>query len=284
LTIANATKWDAAGLDAIHVAYRGSGGYMAGFANLVAANTNTGSGMRHLLAAETAPFAIKEPVVKNIPADDGNFDSFTFASSDVNQGVLELGNNDGTFDLAADGTTAKTVGVYTFYPRGGSIANPGSFMFLLTRQAHGQDSSTLGSNGFENELVFNTRVKPLGDEDRAYQKENKIRQLITFNETNILPFGTTSATDFGTYSRQSFIFTSDKRAMFHIWVADGSAAVTTALDYTPDTATTTKAWNFSAGTALTVSSINTTTRLVTLSAVPVINSIILVLYQTASFS
>lgn len=257
---------------------------MAGFSNLLAAGTNTGSGMRRLLAAETAPFSIKPPVVKSIPGDDGPFDSFTFASSEANTGILELGNNDGTFDLAADGTTKKTVGGYDFYPRGGSIANPGSFMFLLTRQAHGQDSATLGSNGFENELVFNTRVKPLGDEDRAYQKEGKARHLITFNETNILPFGTTSAADFGTYSRQSMIFHSDKRSMFHIWVADGSAAVTTALDYTPDVASTIKAWNFTLGTALTVSSVNTTTRIVTLSAIPLINNIILVLYQTASFS
>ena len=283
MTIANATRWDNAGLDAVHVAYRGSGGYMAGFSNLLSTGTNTGSGMRRLLAAETAPFGIKSPVIKNIIGDDGNFDTFTFASAEVNSGLLELGNNDGTFDLAADGVTAKTVAVYTFYPRGGTIANPGSFMFLLTRQAHGQDSATLGSNGFESELVFNTRVKPLGDADRAYQKEGTARHLVTFNETNILPFGTTSGADFATYSRQSMIFNSDKRAMFHVWIADGIAAVTTALDYTPDVAANVKAWNFTLGTALTVSSINTGTKLVTLSAVPAVNTIVLLLYQTASF-
>lgn len=270
-------------MDAVHVSYRGSGGYLAGIANLASTATNTGSGMRRLTGAQTAPFGMKDPVVKNILGDDGVLDTFTFASADANQGTLELGAHDGTFDLAAEGVTAKTVGVYTYYPRGGSIANPGTFMFLLTRQSHGLDSVTLGSSGWENELVFYTKVKTIGDEDRAHQKEGKARHLVTFNETTVLPFGTTSTVDFGVYSRQSMVFSTDKRAMFHCWVADGIAAETTALDYTPDTATTTKAFNFTLGTALTVSSINTGTKKVTLSAVPLVNNIILIQYQTASF-
>ena len=283
MTLGNATQWDSAGLDAVHVAYVGSGGYMAGIANVATSATNTGSGMRRLKGAQTAPFGIKEPVVKNIPGDDGVLDTFTFASADVNQGTLELGGADGTFDLAADGVTAKTVGVYTFYPRGGSIANPGTFMFLLTRQAHGLDSTTLGSAGWENELVLYTKVKPINDEDRAHQKEGKARYLVTFNEATKTPFGTLSSADFGVYSRQSIIWTSDKRSMCHCWVSDGTATTTTALDYTPDTSTTTKAWDFTAGTALTVSSISTGGKTVTLSASPTTGHVVFIIYQTASF-
>lgn len=256
---------------------------MAGIANVATSATNTGSGMRRLKGAQTAPFGIKEPVVKNILGDDGVLDTFTFASADVNQGTLELGASDGTFDLAADGVTAKTVGVYTFYPRGGSVANPGTFMFLLTRQSHGLDSSTLGSSGFENELVLYTKVKPIGDEDRAHQKEGKARYLVTFNEAHTMPFGTTATTEFGVYARQSIIWSSDKRSMCHCWVSDGTAVETTALDYTPDTATTTKAFDFTAGTALTVSSVNTGTKKVTLSASPTTGHVVFIVYQTASF-
>lgn len=280
----NATKWTAGGLDAIHVAYRGSGGSMSGFANLSASSTvNTGSGMRRLVGAQTAPFALKEPVVKTIPGDNGVLDTFTWASADVNQGILELGENDGTFDVAADGVTVKTVGVYTFFPRGGTVANPGNFMFLLTRDAHGQDSATSGQSGWENELVMYTRVKPLGDEDRAHQKEGKARQQVTFIDSTVTPWGETCTAAFGVYQRQSFVWTSTYRSMFHCWVSDGSAAATTALDYTPISAATTKAWNFTLGTALTVSSVNTTTKIPTLSAVPLINNLIVMLYQTASF-
>lgn len=283
MTIHNSTKWTRGGLDAIHVSYVGSGGFLAGWSNLTAASTNTGSGMRRLSAAQTAPFGIKEPVVKNILGDNGVFDTFTWASTDTNQGILEVGANDETFGLGTDGLTAKTVGIYTFYPTGGSVANPGTFAFLLTRDAHGQDSATAGSSGWENELIFYTKVKDLGDEDRAHQKEGKSRYLVTFNEARYLPFGTTSTTEFSVYSRQSMIWPSDKRSMCHCWVADGTATATTALDYTPDTATTTKAWDFTAGTALTVSSINTSTKVVTLSAAPTSGHIIFIIYQTASF-
>lgn len=71
--------------------------------------------------------------------------------------------------------------------------------------------------------------------------------------------------------------------MFHVWIADNSAVETTALDYTPTTAAQTKAWNGTTGGALTVSSINTGTKKVTLSAAPASGVPVVIMYQTASF-
>lgn len=283
--MANEVKWTAAGLDAVHAAYRGASGYMAGFANLTAANTDTGSGMRRLNAAQTAPVPIPAPVVKPILGDDGVRDSYLFQSADPNQGILEFGEQDNTFVQGAEGTTAAAaVGDYTFYGRGGSIANPKKMMYLLTRQAHAFDSGS-GAPGFENELVLDALTKALNDESKAHQQEGKQRLQITFNEANTTFWGAlmSLSTVFSVARRQSIVWFSQYRSMLHLWVGDGSADATTPLDYTPVSAATTKAWNFATGAALTVSSINTSTKEVTLSAAPASGVLVAILYQTLVF-
>lgn len=279
----NGVKWTAAGLDAVHVAYRGSSGYMAGFANLTASGTNTGSGMRRLVGAQTAPFSIQDVVIKQILGDDAVLDSYQFASTAVQQGVLEIGATDTAFELAADGTAKETVGVYDFIGRGGTIANPGTFMFLLTRQAHGQDSGNAGQAGFENELVMYTRVKALGDNNKAHQAEGKMRYNVTFNDSTVTPWGPTTTTAFSATKRMSVVWTSTQRSMLHCWIGDGTAVLTTALDYTPVSAATTKSFNFTTVAADTVSSVNTSTKIVTLSAAGASGDIHVLVYQTPSF-
>lgn len=279
----NGVKWTAAGLDAIHVAYRAPTGFMAGFANLTAANTDTGSGMRRLTGAQTAPFTLPDVVRKPILGDDYVVDEFMFAPTDVQQGVLEVAMTDTTFEVAADGTSKLTVGVYDFLARGTTIANPGTFMFLLTRQAHGQDSGNLGQAGFENELIVYSRVKALGDDNKSHQQEGKMRYNVTFLSSNVTPWVQTMTAAFGVTQRMSIVWTSTYRSMLHCWVSDGTEVATTALDYTPISAATTKAWNGSTGGALTVSSVDTGAKTVTLSASPSSGVPVVLLYQTASF-
>lgn len=275
----NQVKWTAAGLDAIHVAYRNAA-IMAGYSNLNAASTpNTGSGMRKLVGAQTAPFGIPDTVDKVILGDDLAIDTFSFAPTDPLKGILELGMDDNTFNKDAEGVNVKAVGIYNFYGRGDSIVNPGNFMFLLTRQAHGDD----GTSGWENELVVNTRVKPLHSESRAHQLEGSFRHSVNFNQANKTPWGETMLAAFGTGYRRSITWASLYRSMLHVWIADGAAVVTTALDYTPIDAASTKAFNGATGAALTVSSVNTSTKIVTLSAAPATGVPVVILYQTGSF-
>lgn len=276
----NAVKWTRAGLDAIHVAYRNSTtGHFAGFSNLSTASTpDTGSGARRLFAAQTAPTTIPAKVAKTIQGDDVAFDSYLFGSAEVATGQLEFGQVDGAFKDAAEGTSSKAVGIYTMYGSGDSIANPGAFMFLLTRQAKEN-----GVGGFETEVVLSTRVDPIGDEDRAFQKEGKDRYTVTFNNSLYTPWGETCTSAFGVSTRKSILIPSQYRLMFHIWIADGTEVETTALDYTPTTAAQTKAYNATTGGALTVSSINTSTKTVTLNAAPASGVPVVIWYQTASF-
>lgn len=276
----NASLWDAAGLDAIHVAYRNTLGYMAGFGNLNAASThNTGSGMRRLLMAQSAPLAIPEPVEKPINGDDINYDTFFFGSADPQSGLLEVGQDDNAFSIAADGTTAKAVGIYSFYGQGDSIANPGNFMFLLTRQAHENAQSA----GFENELFLNCRVKALGSDNRQFQTEAKFRYKVSFNQSAKLPWAEAISSAMGVSYRRSIKWASLYRCMFHIWIADGSASTTTAFDYAPVDAASTKAWRADTGAALTVNSVSVGGKTATLSAAPPDTTPVILLYQTLSF-
>lgn len=279
----NQVLWTAAGLDAIHVAKMRSS-LFAGYSGLSAASTpNTGSGMRRLLGAQTAPFALPANVKKAIPGDDTIVDTFTFGSAEPSSGVLLLGIRDNDFDVAAEGTTANTVGIYDFYGTGDTIANPEVWMFLLTKQAHSKDSGSTDAAGWVNELWLSCKVQPLGEEQWAHQAENNFRYDTTFNQATKTPWGVSTTTAFGTAYRRAIRWGSLYRSMLHVWIADNSAVETTALDYTPIDAASTKAWNGTTGAALTVSSVNTSTKKPTLSAAPASGVPVVMLYQTASF-
>lgn len=279
----NAVKWTAAGLDAVHCARRMGTGLIGGYAGLSAASTPlTGSGMRRLLGAQTAPFGLAENPVKPILGDDIVIDDFMFGMADVQRGILVLGAEDNTFNIDAAGTTKKTVGVYDFYGSGDSIANPTAWMFLLTRQAHGKDSGNDGEQGWENELVLSAGVQPLRGETKAHQAEGSFRQSVTMRQATKTPWGELISAAFGTQYRKSIVWGSLKRCMFHIWIADGTAD-SFVVDYEPDVAATTKAWNGTTGAALTVSSVTPATKTIALSAAPASGVPVISLYQTPTF-
>jgi len=281
--MANEVKWTAGGLDGVHVGCRGASGFMAGFSNLTAASVGLGSGMRKI-PAKTAPLPIPPPVVKPVLADDGVLDNFTYASADPNQGILEVSTFDKTIENAVEGKTSVAVGIYTFSGRGGAIGNPQKMMVLLTRQAHSLDSGSAVA-GFENELVLDVSMKPFGDESKAHQGDANNRIQCTFNDAPLTFWGAlmSGGSVFSIAKQMSVVWFSQYRSMLHLFVGDGSLAETTALDYTPVDAASTKAWNFATGAALTVSSVNTTTKTVTLSAAPASGVLVAILYQTRVF-
>lgn len=283
--MANATKFTVAGADALHVAYRNNTGHFAGAANLGTASTpNTGSGARKLIGVQTFPAQILEPNNVAIPGDDGKVDTFQFENADVNQAIIELGVEDAAAADMFEGTTVLAVGDWNIYGRGGSIVNPGNFMFILTRQGHAYDSGSPATSGFVTEVWLNAQIKPLASDGRQGQTEGKSRLNATFNDSNVTPWVQTMVAAFTATKRTFIVLHSLARMAFHIWIADGAAAVTTALDYTPITAARTKAWNGTTGAALTVSSINTSTKLVTLSAVPLTGVPVILAYETAAFA
>lgn len=281
----NTVRWTSAGLEAVHVAYRNASGWIAGFSNLTVTNTNTGSGMRRLEGAELFPGVVSEPDTKPIPGDDAVYDSFEFASPNPQSGILEAGGKDFTLENAFEGMTAYSEGIYNILGRGDTLANPGTFIFLLTRQAHGKDSTSLDQPGFETEIVLSTRVRALSDEVRRHQEVGKMRYNVTMNNSRLLPWGESTTTAMGVASRRSIVIVSLYRLMLHVWVADGTATTTSAFDYTPaiSTAAYTKAWNGLTGADLTVTSVSTANKTVTLSGAPTSGVPVVILYPVLSF-
>lgn len=280
--VANVIRWSGAGLDAVHACYRGSTGFAAGFSNLTAASTpGTGSGMRRLLGAQAYPIAVPDTVKKPILGDDGVQATFQFQSADVVAGMLEQGVEDIIWAAATDGSSNYTLGDWTMNSSGGAIGNPGDFMFLVTRQASGKDSSNDGSAGFENEIWMNMAAVPLGDEGRAHQREGKFRYALTADTSSSTPWGATMLATFGLSVRHNFRWVTTNRVMMHTIVGDGST-VAFVVDYAPTTVAKAKAFT-AAGVAAPITSVTPSTKTITFTTAPANTVVVIIIYECASF-
>jgi hypothetical protein len=271
-------------LEAVHAGFRNAAGWAAGFSNLTTTTTGQNSGMRRLEGARLFPLQTPEVEVQPIQGDDGIYDQFMFQSGNVQRGILEMGAKDSTFVASAEGTILYTEGIYNIYGMGDTITNPANLIFLLTRQAHGKDAASLDATGFENEIVFNTRVQPISDEAREWQKNGKDRHSVSILDSTLNVWGKTCSSVFGTYKRKSQRWASLYRMMLHTFIGDG-AITTVTLDYTPATATTsyTKCFNGSTGAAITFTSIVPATKILTFTAAPGSGVPVVILYPVATF-
>lgn len=282
MALENVINWQAAGLDAIHVAYRGSSGYMAGWANLAAADEGEGSGMRRLWLAQTIPMPLPEPIRRTNFGDNTRGKTFTFENPELNNALLQLGTFDIDAENAFEGTTAYELGDWTFRGRGGNKGNPGSFMLLVTREADSDDTGNEGP-GFENQIVFNNEIAALGQEQKAHQELGPNRYSITPDYSSVLPWGVAMSTAFGTSRRLDTTWFSQKRAMMYVFVGDGTVD-DIVVDYVPvsDVAKI-KAFNALTGAALTVSAVTPGTKTITLSAAPTAGVVVVLIYECESF-
>lgn len=284
-TFENTVRWTSSGLEAVHVAFRNSAGWCAGYANLTPANTNTGSGMRRIEGAELFGYALPEPTAEPIPGDNDVYDSFMYPSTEPLRVSFEAGGSDLTFQNDAEGLTAYSEGIYNFAPHGPALGNPKLALFLLTYLAHGKDAANLDQPGFETEIILSTRVTALGRDERRHQQNARTRYGVIINNSPYTAWGKTILSAHGTRYLKSQSLVTQYRMMLHTWIADGTATETTALDYTPPVSTVSefKAWNGATGAALTISSVNLTTKKVTLSAAPAAGVPVVILYPVTSF-
>jgi hypothetical protein len=284
-TLENVVRWTSSGLDAVHVAQRSSAGWISGYAGLTTSNTNQGSGMRRIEGAELFGYALQEPNALPILGDNAVYDTFMYPSADALRVFFEAGGSDLTFMQDTDGLTSYAEGIYNIAPHGSALTNPRSFVFLLTYLAHGKDANNIDQPGFETEIIISTRVTALGRDERRHQQNAKTRYGVTINNAAKLPWGKTTSATFGTTYVKSISLVTQYRMMLHTWIADGTATTTTALDYTPavSTAADFKAWNANTGAALTISSVNTSAKTVTLASAPASGVPVVILYPVQSF-
>lgn len=281
--MANTIKFTAAGLDAIHAAYRGSSGYMAGWSNLTSASTaGTGSGMRRLIGAQDFPIAPQDTNSVVVNGDDGIMGTFLFESTNAITGTMSLGVKDITFSAAVRGETNLAVGEWTATFEDGAPTSQPALMYLVTRRALDEDSGTTGVARFQNTLWMNVATVDLGSA-YSHQAAAKYDYKLTCNKSDYTPFGTTVASSSGSTYKASMTWVSTNRTMFHCWVSDGTATAIT-VDYTPVSTAKSKAYKISDGSALTVSSVNTSAKTITLSASPPSGTVVVVWYECSAFA
>lgn len=278
-TFDNVERSTFAGLEAIHVGKRLGGGYMGGFAGLLAADTGDSAGMRLLQGAEIFPFTVPDPVLKPILGANGVVDEFAFASTDVINALLEFGIHDDTFNDASAGIVKKTVGIYDFHGRGDSFVNQPPFMILAHSHAHNKDSGDIDASGWRNELWLSTKLTALGAEATRHQEPGKSRLNARFTRSNIAFWGELLSVAMSVPNRLSIYWYSEFPSMVECFVGDGTID-DIPVAYAPVSVETSKVWDFTAGTLLTVSAVSSGGLTITTSAAPADGHICQVLYQT----
>lgn len=282
--MANTIKYVAAGLDAVHAAYRAdTGAYMAGWSNLTTSSTaGTGSGMRKLTGAQDFPLAPQDTNVVQVRGDDGLQGTFQFESDSPITGQLVMGVKDLTFSAATRGETALAIGEWTMVAEDGSPTAQPNLMYLVTRRAISKDSATDGAALFENRLWYNCQTIDKGSA-LSYQADAKFNYNITANKSAYTAWGTTCAASFNSTYKCSTVWVSTNRTMLHCWVADGTAMAVT-VDYTPVSSAKSKAYKVSDGSALTVSSVSAGSKTITLSAAPTTGTVVVLIYECTSYA
>lgn len=269
--MADVLSFIAAGLDSIQWAYRHSGGWSAGAANLLASDTGESSSMARLLGANAAPFQQNQPNIVNIPGDNTSLGQFMFKPTDRPTFQLTVSVNDFTFKGAISNLATVDEGDWKWSPNppAGTVLNP--MILLLSRNNQSQDSGSVGDEGWEHLLLFNTQLTYLGSGYNTQGAAVYLFQVIV-NDSDTLHDGRTIQSVFGTQKMDSFEWSSANRVTMVTFVGDGTAddVVLTQKPLSPLNTAVTRATVETTGFAAgTVSAVDVTAPYgVTLSAAP----------------
>jgi hypothetical protein len=252
---------------------------MAGAANLTTANTGTGSGMRRMKGAFDVPLAVRQAEFANIPGDGGIIAKLPRKSVADANFVLSLSPRDQVIENMVQGTSLYSLGEWDMSKLGGSKSLK-DMILMASRVAANWESGSENTPGYENLLIASSYLDPSGDEGFANQREGKARFNGTTNEVTKLPWGESVLTKFGLAKGEAFSWFSEFPCVLEAFVGD-NIIVAIPLTYTPKTAAKTKAFTFSTGAAVTVSSVDTTAKTATVSAAPASGAIVGLIYETS---
>lgn len=280
--MANIEQWISADLTAVHIAYRGVGGYMAGAAKLLTSDTGESSGMHLLDGATDIPIAVSGAQYVNIPGNGGIIARLPRKSTDVPTFVVTVSPRDIAAENMCQDRSKYAVGEWDKVGIGG--AKRLSDMILLAHRGGASwEPSSRNSPGYENLLIPSLYLDPAGDQGFANQREGASRFNGTTNGVTKLPTGVSVLTAFGDPVVEAVSWFSDYPTMFEVFVGDGTID-DIPLTYAPISTAKTKAFLFSDGSTLTVSSVNTSSKLATLSAAPASGAIVVVEYETSDIA
>lgn len=275
----NITKWAASGLHANLMGKRGSSGYFAGFAGLTAANTNTASSMRLLKGAVEAASPVPTVVRSANRGENGEIARFAFKGSNPDL-TFTFEGYDADLGAAMNRDTIMTEGEWDHVPEGG-ILSVQNMMALVIRDAVSLETDSYGTPGYENALYMSVGGR-LEVGNAAYQAAGQVLAQLVANEVEKTHKGTTWLASHGKITGMVSRWFSERPCALTCFIGD-NAEDEIPLGFTPISTAKTKAYLWSTGAALTVSSVNTTTDTATLSAAPASGAIVTVVYEQSDF-
>lgn len=280
MAFVNIAQWAGDNLIAIQVGILLEGRF-AGFAGLVAGDTGDNSGMRRLRGAIRVPVA-GAPPPDRVPriADGGVVATFTRANTDVRRFEMELAGPDIDFEAAIQNATKYVLGEWDMILRDTDVAPTVKLVLIATRYADSQEEATLNEKGYENLICLNCSMVPLGDDGMAVEEFGSASYDVVLDKAKKTPWGVTTDTAFDLAAGgRTIVHASSAPLTMEAFIGDNTID-DIPLTYTPKSASTTKAFNFATGAALTVSAVNTPTNTATLSAAPGTGVLVVVLYET----
>lgn len=278
MSVANISSWAANGLHSMQVAARGATSFMAGFANLTATNTGTGSGMHLMQGVVTAPSPLPGINRTFNRGEDGYIAGFVRDAQPGEFGIATE-SNDSDLEVFLKKVLLHTIGNWDMVNRGQSNRNFQDTIVLLSREAQDRESASAGAAGYDNLLIYSATYRSLPD-SFAFQAAGGVTYQGAANRVTKTPWGEVIATAF----TENDGVTDEFWSLFP-WTMDcviGDGTITALpLSHVPVDAASTKVYDFAAGTALTVSSVNTSAKTATVSAAPTSGKICVVLYEAS---
>lgn len=272
----NVGMWAAAGLKAVQIGARGSGGNFAGFANLTAANTGTASGMRRVPGVVTAPNPVPNANRVRNRGNDGYIATHLFEAEPPDFDI-ETEAIDQDIENLMIGSSTYVLGNWDMSGRGAAIPNLRDMIVLLTRVAESEESGNEG-NGYDNLLIMSSKFQP-HQGSFSFQSASGVTYSGNANRVSKLPWGVSVATAMTLGDAMTFEFWTEYPATLTAFVGDG-IIVAVPLAYTPISVAKTKGFTFSTGVAVTVSSVDTALDTATLSAAPASGAIVVLIHET----
>ena len=155
-------KYIGAGADSIQVGYVDANGVFVGIDNLDATDTGSSSSMLRIEGANAADIQLGEPERVAVAGDDGTVALFTFESADLPTAVIEVAENNQTFNNLIQSTTAVSEGGHVITAFGLQGAVVPRLATLIMRQIKSTVSGSRGAAGYEGLLLPNTTWRKLG--------------------------------------------------------------------------------------------------------------------------
>lgn len=273
--MANIGEFASAGLAAIQIGARNSSGLFQGYGKLTASDTGDVSGMRRVRGAVTGANPVPDITRIRNRGDDGYIATHLF-EAEPPEFNLEFESTDIEVEAFLTSATILALGEWDMAGRGQGIPTLQDTTVLMCRQTESQEVGATG-NGYENLLIASAKFRPTPG-DYSWQAVGTSVLNGAADRVTTLPWGATVTSAIGQSDLMTMTWMSTFPCTMVALVGDG-AEDEFVLPYAPSTVARTKAWRTDTGAALTVSSVNSGAKSITLSAAPASGLLVVVLLE-----